>query len=164
MRNSAEPVVRLASRLIVLDERHRVLLLRGRDRSGTYGQVWTTPGGAVEPGETHEQAARRELWEETGLEVGDLGPCVWERRRVRRDGPGGRWVDSRSRFFLLRIACFTPDLSRNNAVEGIEAYRWWTLDEIAAALPETFIPKRMAELLRPLIEGNIPATPADASD
>ena len=33
---------------------------------------WSLPGGAQELGETCEAAARRELEEETGLEVGDL--------------------------------------------------------------------------------------------
>ncbi|MBN6186679.1 NUDIX domain-containing protein [Aneurinibacillus sp. BA2021] len=33
---------------------------------------WEIPGGKVEPGETPEAAARRELFEETGTEIGDL--------------------------------------------------------------------------------------------
>jgi len=45
---------------------HVLLQLRGDD--GT----WGVPGGRIEPGETLEQAARRELLEETGLSAGDL--------------------------------------------------------------------------------------------
>jgi 8-oxo-dGTP pyrophosphatase MutT (NUDIX family) len=54
-------------RLIVPDGRGRVLLLR---RTGTaHGEGgWCLPGGTIEYGETVEEAARRELREETALE------------------------------------------------------------------------------------------------
>lgn len=52
---------------MVQDERGRVLLVR-RARDPEAGR-WTVPGGHVEPGETFEQAARREVREETGLDV-----------------------------------------------------------------------------------------------
>jgi 8-oxo-dGTP pyrophosphatase MutT (NUDIX family) len=42
----------------------RVLMARHRE-----GDVWLLPGGAIEPGETPEQAAIREMREETGLIV-----------------------------------------------------------------------------------------------
>jgi 8-oxo-dGTP pyrophosphatase MutT (NUDIX family) len=36
------------------------------------GDVWITPSGALDTGETAGQAARREIWEETGIEAAEL--------------------------------------------------------------------------------------------
>ncbi|HGA1023011.1 TPA: NUDIX domain-containing protein [Bacillus cereus] len=33
------------------------------------GEYWSLPAGAIEPGETPEEAVVREVWEETGLKV-----------------------------------------------------------------------------------------------
>jgi 8-oxo-dGTP pyrophosphatase MutT (NUDIX family) len=65
----------------VVDDSSQILLFRGGDparpRAGTW---WFTPGGAVEPGETEAVAARRELREETGLDIDYLGPIVLHRQ------------------------------------------------------------------------------------
>ncbi len=50
--------------VLTFDSRDRVLLVRHADLD-----VWTTPGGAVEPEEVPADAAVRETWEETGLHV-----------------------------------------------------------------------------------------------
>jgi|RhiMethySRZTD1v2_1073278.scaffolds.fasta_scaffold1587507_1 ADP-ribose pyrophosphatase YjhB (NUDIX family) len=50
--------------IIVQDPLERVLLVRHVE-----GNVWTTPGGMVEPYEVPADAAVRETWEETGLHV-----------------------------------------------------------------------------------------------
>ena len=47
---------------IVFDERDRILLVRQSD-----GDVWSAPGGSIEPDETPADAVVREVWEETGL-------------------------------------------------------------------------------------------------
>jgi len=50
--------------VVVQDDASRVLLVRHVE-----GDVWTTPGGMIEPLETPANAAVRETWEETGLLV-----------------------------------------------------------------------------------------------
>lgn len=56
---------KLAADVLVEDEAGRVLLIRRR----TAPVGWAIPGGFVDVGETLEAAARREMREETGLDV-----------------------------------------------------------------------------------------------
>ena len=58
---------KLAVGTVIQDEHGRIALVRRAIEPG-YGK-WVFPGGAIEPGETPEQAAVREAREETGLEV-----------------------------------------------------------------------------------------------
>jgi 8-oxo-dGTP diphosphatase len=59
------------ARLVVVREDGRVLILR-RAQESTGGGMWCLPGGKIDYGDTVEQAAVRELQEETGLRAGDL--------------------------------------------------------------------------------------------
>jgi ADP-ribose pyrophosphatase YjhB (NUDIX family) len=68
---------------LVVDGTGRLLMVR-RAQEPARG-TWSVPGGRVEPGESDEAAAAREVWEETGLavHVGRLAGTV------RRTAPGG---------------------------------------------------------------------------
>lgn len=56
-----------AACVLIIDAKGKVLLQRRSDNG-----AWGIPGGAMEPGETFEETARREVFEETGLTVRSL--------------------------------------------------------------------------------------------
>jgi len=78
----ARPIVGIG---IVVIKEDSVLLVR-RGKPPNVG-AWTLPGGAQELGETTEQAGRRELLEETGLEVDTLHFAATV-DNIRRDADG----------------------------------------------------------------------------
>ncbi|MGB6244491.1 MULTISPECIES: NUDIX hydrolase [Gordonia] len=67
-----EPV--LAAGAVIVDDDGRVLMIK-RGHAPEKGR-WSVPGGHVEPGETIAEAAVREVFEETGLQV-RVGAELW---------------------------------------------------------------------------------------
>lgn len=71
--------------IILINNRNEVLLqLRDNDLNISYPNAWTLPGGVVEPQETLEQAAQRELAEETGLHLNLSHWKVYKRKPKNR--------------------------------------------------------------------------------
>ena len=67
----------LDAKVVILDEDDAVLQFRGGDPArADAGTWWFMPGGGLEPGESFEEAARREVLEETGFEIGDVSEIV----------------------------------------------------------------------------------------
>lgn len=63
----------LAVRAVIRDEQGRCLLLRRSNACKAFVGTWEWPGGKVDPGETFDVALRREVVEETGLEIELVG-------------------------------------------------------------------------------------------
>jgi 8-oxo-dGTP pyrophosphatase MutT (NUDIX family) len=66
---------RAAARVLVLSEHRHVLPLKAQ---GSGQEWWLVPGGGLEDGETFEDGAKRELYEEIGMSL-SIGPWVWTR-------------------------------------------------------------------------------------
>lgn len=135
---------RIAARLIVLDADNRILLFRYIDANGR--SFWATPGGGVEPGETTEQAARREALEELGLnhlKLRQLWTACVELRI------GHRAVKQTETFFLLDCEqiVFGRDVIQFHEREGIKESRWWSSGEIEVADAPIF-PAELVSRLR----------------
>jgi ADP-ribose pyrophosphatase YjhB (NUDIX family) len=155
---SSEP--RPAARVLVVDRKDRLLLFDGIVPNGERTRLWCPPGGALRPDETYEEAALRELREETGISGVALGPCVWRREHVFE--MFGKWYAGDERYFLVRVGTAEVVPHGRDPVEAglILGHRWWSVPEIAASR-DTFVPRRLAELLPPVLRGEIPPEPID---
>lgn len=151
--------IRHASRVVLFDEDDRLFLFRFRDR-GRDRPWWATPGGGVQHGESHEDAARRELWEELGVTNADIGSAVWT-RETEFDF-AGTWTRALERFYLLRLP---NDRVRPGSVvdlpeENVTGWRWWELEDLASST-ETIWPTRLALFARALLENGPGVEPID---
>ena len=141
-------VNRLTSRVILLDEHSRVLLFltKAPDTSGV--ARWLTPGGGVDAGESHHEAAVRELREETGLVIKDLGEPVWSHDFVVQwdaaDHDTGHAV-----FYTATVDNFEPSSefwTDDEKVDVLE-YRWWSVADLMNTT-DAYEPVELIDLVR----------------
>jgi 8-oxo-dGTP diphosphatase len=92
----AHPVVGVGA--VIVREGKALIVKRAHEpRKGE----WSLPGGHLELGESLEDAVRREIREETGLEV-EVGPVIETFDRVHRDAEGG----IRYHFVIVDYVCW----------------------------------------------------------
>ena len=149
-----DPIARAAARVLLLDDTDRALLIAHLPGDGR--TVWTAPGGGLDVGETHEQAAARELQEEVGVDV-PLGPWIWS-RSVTFDFRG-IWLHQTERWFLARVpeldadAIPLDDLATHGA-------RWWSVGELHEST-EVLAPRTLGVHLGRLLDTGPPDAPLD---
>lgn len=143
------PGLRRTSRILVVDPSGAALLFLTAAPDSSRFARWITPGGGVDPGETHAQAAVRELFEETGLRVDDLGPSIhsldfavsWD----EADHDHGH-----AEYYALRVAeRFVPSSANWTAEEHVDvtAHRWATAEELRSG-SEPYEPAHLPDLIR----------------
>jgi 8-oxo-dGTP pyrophosphatase MutT (NUDIX family) len=156
--------IRPTARLIVLDHDRRVLLFKVQDEEPLHknhpGLVsyWFTPGGGVDNGETYEEAAIRELKEETGIVCRELGPCLWTRSRILTFPDED--VDFCDRYFLVMAGRCKVETDGLLPYEKtiFRGFRWWSVEEMRQT-DEVFLPPDLPYLLNPIVTGDIPLEP-----
>lgn len=116
------PVIAAAS-IALFNARNQVLLIQ-RALPPAKG-LWTLPGGRIEPGETVEMAALRELREETGLSAEPAG-IAGMTEVIRRDSGG----DVSTHFIITTLAARNP-VGEAVCSDEIQAMLWVDLDEAA---------------------------------
>lgn len=107
-------------------------------RTGAHGEgTWSVPGGWISPGETPEEAARREVWEEVGVSLQEPLDFLGYTADTHPEG-----LDGLTLFFGATAWDGEP---RNTNPDRITVVEWWEADRLVRALREIiFLPLRNA--------------------
>jgi len=129
------PLILVGAVVGVIDEYGRILLQQRPNG------IWSLPGGLLELAESAEEAGRREVLEETGIEVGELELVgVFSGKQYYVKLPNG------DQFYPVTIAYVSTDLKnskiRIDGVESIDAQFFDTKE----------LPEKASPLVRSLLE------------
>lgn len=155
---------RIGARVLLLDTSDRVLLIHALDPDDPSRRWWELPGGGVDEGEDLTTTARRELAEETGITLTELGRQLWVREsRFRYRGRDHHRIEH---VFLARTPGTTrrvPLRPTENEKAGLIERRWWSAAELRHC-PDPLLPNNLPDLLDDLLTGHFSDTPLTLVD
>lgn len=151
---------RRAVRALLLTPQGRILLMQAAEPQ-TGLRIWFAPGGGRGAGEDPTACLRREIQEETGVVLGDVGPFVWRRHHTFQWA--GRWVHQDEEFYLVPTDEFVPDCRGNPSRferSAFVRFAWWSPEQIRSS-GERFAPRLLADHLAALLAEGVPDEPVD---
>jgi 8-oxo-dGTP diphosphatase len=132
---------------VLVMRRGRVLLGR---RRGSHGEgYYAAPGGHIEFGESFEEAARREVREETGLEIADLKLLSVGNYIFKREDGERHYIDVD---FVCEAPAGEPQLAEPEKCDG---WGWYDLNDLPQ--PLFVVTRRMIESLSSGVTLNSPS-------
>ncbi|MGW5721949.1 NUDIX hydrolase [Amycolatopsis sp. NPDC003865] len=156
---ASEPALRVGARVLLLNRDDEVLLIHARDPDDTGHHWWELPGGGQDAGEKLEDTARREIAEETGLVLDEIGRKLWTRES--RFTYRGREHHRLDHVYLARTDRTAPQVAvRHTANEraGLIERRWWPVAELSQCA-DKLLPAELPGLVDILLNERFPVSP-----
>ena len=160
--------IRNSIKIILLNPQNEILLIGIDDHSiknknGSYnGRFWQMIGGKIEDGEDIISAAKRELFEETGLSSNDVqfGKIVWQGKLVLIMNEVETLI--KQRFIIAKTHKTLVTMENLTAEERpvVKSLKWFSVDEIKNS-DEIIYPVGLDEYLSDLIQNGTPSNVID---
>jgi len=160
--------IRKAARVLLLNDKNELLLMcvEDFDISTTEGKrnkrFWCTIGGGIETGESIEQAAIREIYEETGIKKDaiELGPVVWHGNvELLLKGTLTRLEESFIVAKTKQINVFLQNPTQDEQ-QVVKKLQWFSLENIQKS-PEVIFPILLPKYLPRVLAGEYPEQPVE---
>ena len=154
--------IRKSARAIVINNKNQMFLFQYMfDYLEDSKAIWITPGGSLEEGESFEDALKREVYEELGVQLTKESPEVYYRNPIYTLKSGEK-VQSVEKFFLVVLE--EDSFSFNHWTESEKkrmlAGKWWSMEEIEKSEDE-FFTKDILRIMMELSDGNFPVQPQE---
>ena len=142
-----KPIIMVGSGIVITNGKNRILLQRRKDNN-----TWSLIGGAMEPGETFEETAKREAKEEAGITLEELELIkVFSGKEMYNKYPNGDEV------YVVAAIFYVKDYSGEIVVNDHESHehKFFELEEIPEKLnpPDAVIIDYMTQYLTKNKEG-----------
>ena len=106
---------------VIQNTEDEYLICRKPKNRGVFPGQWALPGGGIEPSEHMQDALRREIKEEVGIEIFDIRPLFFKDGQYPKQYPDG----SRENVYMIFLVFSCRAGSKEVAVgEEFEAYAW----------------------------------------